>query len=119
VQSTEHLPLVAPIYLGEKPALVMIKSGKPERGLVVLRLWQAHVQLSDSPLPVWTGTIEEVPGTYSWLMFRRPQPMLPLEKLLFTHPVPGLETETVLKQLGPHYRPRTRTILLVRPAHSG
>jgi membrane protein DedA with SNARE-associated domain/membrane-associated phospholipid phosphatase len=69
-ESAEHLPLVDPLYLDEKPALVLTKQVNGDKKLIVLRLWQAHVIFANSSQPLWVGTVDQSPRTYSWL-FRR------------------------------------------------
>lgn len=67
VKSSEHLPLVSPLYLDKKPSLVLTKHVNGNKRLVVLRLWDPHVYIQNSSLPLWVGTVTVVPRTYSWL----------------------------------------------------
>ena len=72
VQSTEHLPLVSPIYLDKRPELVLIKYVNDNQKLVILRLWKSQFLVDPIQQPLWLGSIEHAPSTYSWL-FKRQQ----------------------------------------------
>jgi membrane protein DedA with SNARE-associated domain len=53
----EQLPLFPHMYLNRKAVLIMTKRvGHPER-LVVLRLWDANIQIESSSLPLWVGGV--------------------------------------------------------------
>lgn len=67
VKSTEHVPLLSPLYLDKKPVLVLTKKINGEKRLVVLRLWSSNIILKNSKQPLWVGSIGVVPRTYSWL----------------------------------------------------
>ncbi len=67
VNSAEHLPLVSPIYLDKDPSLVLIKRTNDDKKLTVLRLWDSRVIIKDSKEPLWVGSVEITPRTYSWL----------------------------------------------------
>lgn len=66
VQSAEHLPLVSPLYMDKNPALVLVKSTSNHK-LIVLRLWDSNIEFKDWHEPLWVGTVEIAPRTYSWL----------------------------------------------------
>lgn len=55
----QHMPLFPQLYLDKTPALVMIKSADSDsQTLLVLTLWDSHIIFSNSPLPLWLGTIK-------------------------------------------------------------
>lgn len=65
VQSTQHLPLIAPLYLDKRPALVLIKH--IDKRLIIIRLWDSHFFINTFEHPLWIGSLEYAPSTYSWL----------------------------------------------------
>jgi membrane protein DedA with SNARE-associated domain/membrane-associated phospholipid phosphatase len=67
VQSSEHLPLLAPLYLDKKPVLELVKHLKDDKKLIVLRLWDANIIIKNPPQHLWVGSVGAVPRTYSWL----------------------------------------------------
>ena len=73
VKSSEHLPLVSPLYLDKKPVLVLIKNINGDKKLIVLRLWESNLKFNNTTLPFWVGAVEITPRTYGWL-FKKTSP---------------------------------------------
>lgn len=71
ISSAQYLPLISPQYLDRKPELVLTRTIKNGRGLLVLRLWSASRTIKESNEPVWVGIIGAVPRSYSWLFRSR------------------------------------------------
>ena len=71
IKSAEYLPLVSPVYLDKNPVLVLIKHKNGNKKLIVLHLWDSYFTLQDSPYPLWLGSIDIIPSTYSWLFKRK------------------------------------------------
>ncbi len=61
-----HMPLLSPLYHNAKPVLMMIKHLPHSDSILELRLWKAHMDLSDNTEPLWIGIID----------FHTPQPRL-------------------------------------------
>lgn len=116
VKSAEHLPLVSPLYLDKNPVLVLIK-GFDAKKTLALRLWHSNLIIDKSPLPLWVGTVELIPRTYSWLFKKtRFNNVLINKELIFTKIPSNYDIKTVLvttKQNGQHQQP----ILLIKPNH--
>jgi membrane protein DedA with SNARE-associated domain/membrane-associated phospholipid phosphatase len=70
ISSAEHLPIVSPLYLDRKPALVLIKNFNGDKRPVVLRLWNSNINIigTKPSQALWVGVIAPVPRTYSWLI---------------------------------------------------
>jgi len=86
IQSSEQLPLVSPLYLDQKPSLVLIK--RPQNGIkntIVLRLWDSKIIIQPEGQKLWVGTLEFIPRTYSWLMRKKPQIFTITPEILFNH----------------------------------
>jgi len=54
---TQRLPLTPKVFAGKKPVLFMYKSLEEQKGLLVLQLWRANIQLSNHKLPLWFGLV--------------------------------------------------------------
>jgi len=115
IQSTQHLPLVAPLYLDQQPELVLIKRLKPKSELIVLRLWASNIHFRETTLPLLVGTVEIVPSTYSWLFPHRQHQVTLTSDIVFnTLPTAyAIQVRSVL--LNNHYRPRTQPMILLEP----
>ena len=50
-------PLITQLYHNEKPSLVLTKFLAGENKQLVLRLWMSDINLTNSPYPLWVGTI--------------------------------------------------------------
>jgi hypothetical protein len=71
VHSTEHLPLFSPTYLDSAPVLVLLKVPKGTNKLLVLRFWNSYLRINHASQPLWMGSIEFAPSTYSWLFQKK------------------------------------------------
>jgi membrane protein DedA with SNARE-associated domain len=71
ISSAEYLPMVAPQYLDNRPALVMTRWGADEENMLVIRLWDANRTIKENNLTLWVGNIGIVPRSYSWLFKNR------------------------------------------------
>lgn len=71
ISSAQYLPLVSPQYLDKKPALVLTRTIKEGKGLLVIRLWDSNRTIRESEQPLWVGIIAAVPRSYSWLFRSR------------------------------------------------
>jgi membrane protein DedA with SNARE-associated domain len=80
ISSTQYLPLISPQYLDSKPALILTRNANGEKGLLVIRLWNANRLLNEANTPIWVGIVEMVPRSYSWL-FRERRIKLPVDAL--------------------------------------
>jgi len=114
VNSTEHLPLVLPIYLDKDPVLTLIKRANGDKKLLVLRLWDSRVLISDSHYPLWVGSVEIVPRTYSWLFKRKQNAVALTPSLLFTEIPREYEIKEVTVQLSKSFRPQAQYMLLIK-----
>jgi undecaprenyl-diphosphatase len=114
VQSTEHLPVVSPLYLDKEPVLVLIKEvGKK---LVVLRLWNPNVSIQNVNQTLWVGTVESVPRTYSWLFNRNRSNDINLNTSLLFKKVPDKYDIKVIKVRNTHrHRAVEQPMVLIKP----
>lgn len=63
-----HLPIFPQLYHNRKMALLFTKNTEQEGVVSILRLWSSDVDLKDSDLPLWVGSIEfhrMQPGIFS------------------------------------------------------
>lgn len=114
VQSTEHLPLVSPIYLDKYPIMILTKHINHK--LILLRLWQSPFYIENSALPLWVGTVEYAPSTYSWLFNnKRANPLLLESTVLFEHTPQTLDIK-IVTHIGIYRKQlQTQPILLIKP----
>jgi len=118
VESAEHLPLVSPLYLDKQPVLVVIKHLNGKK-LLVLRLWDSNVILSPSNKPLWVGTVEIVPRTYSWLFKRKRQNVAITPELVLLPPSSAAYGIKAFHLDVYHtYGPRNQTIVLIKPKNN-
>ena len=54
----QRLPLAPKVFAGEKPILFMYKKLEGQNVLLVLQLWRANIDLTDSKTPLWFGLID-------------------------------------------------------------
>jgi undecaprenyl-diphosphatase len=114
VQSTEHLPLVSPIYLDQRPALVLTKY--QDNKLIIIRFWSSQFVLKNISEPLWLGSVEYAPSTYSWLFKRKHNNDLMLsEKLLFAKRPENYIIKTLIETIQPNGQPTAQTIILIKP----
>lgn len=116
VESTEHLPLVSPLYFDKTPILVVIRTMPGSKKLIVLRLWQPYVKIENVNQPLWVGTVELVPSTYSWLFKPRRTNDVDLSaKQLFSTLPQNYDIKTI-SVLNTHHRHNEKqTMLLIKP----
>lgn len=53
-----HLTILPQLYHNKKMSLLFTKNTKQDDKVLILRLWLSDVDLTDSDLPLWIGTIE-------------------------------------------------------------
>lgn len=116
VQSAEHLPLVSPLYLDKNPVLTLIKHASGNKKLIVLRLWDSRTTINNIQLPLWVGTVELAPRTYSWL-FRGTRaneinlsPALLFMKLPATYDIKQITVRNIHRR-----KKETQTMILIKP----
>jgi membrane protein DedA with SNARE-associated domain/membrane-associated phospholipid phosphatase len=118
VSSAEHFPLVSPLYLDKKPALVLVKHYNGEKKLMVLRLWTSHVNIAGASQPLWVGSIGPAPRTYSWLItYKKNKNYTITTALLFKQIPAGLDVKEI--PVSVHVKRKHRwtqqTMILIRP----
>ncbi len=119
VNSTDHLPLVSPIYLDKKPTLILIKRAHSDTKLIVLRLWQSHLLIENAKVPLWVGDVEIVPRTYSWLFKRKENAIAVTSSLLFTQTPTAYDMKEVTVHLNKSFHPRAQYMLFLKPKQTG
>jgi membrane protein DedA with SNARE-associated domain/membrane-associated phospholipid phosphatase len=118
VSSTEHLPLVSPLYLDKKPVLVLTKIINGDKKLVVLRLWSSDIIIQNSKLPLWVGSVGIVPRTYSWLFkYKNSKELVISSSLLFTQPPRGYDIREITVDGHLKHKHRIQKMLLIKPQH--
>jgi membrane protein DedA with SNARE-associated domain/membrane-associated phospholipid phosphatase len=114
VQSAEHLPLVSPLYLDQRPMLVLTKT--IEGKLTILRFWSSQFILKDNAHPLWLGSVEYAPSTYSWIFKRKNvNDLIPSESLFFTQPPNHYDIKTLIETVKPNSHAIQQTIILIKP----
>ncbi|MHB1949043.1 MAG: bifunctional DedA family/phosphatase PAP2 family protein [Gammaproteobacteria bacterium] len=118
VQSTEHVPLLAPLYLDKDPVLVLIKHTANNKKLMVLRLWNSNVTMDHNAEPLWVGTVEIVPSTYSWLFKRKRSNDVDLTtKLLFSTAPQHYDIKRIIVENTHRRKPEKQAVVLIKPKH--
>lgn len=115
VNSTEHLPLVSPIYLDKKPILLLIKQINGDKKLIVLRLWDSRIHIENSNDSLWVGSVEIVPRTYSWLFKYKQNAVALTPSLLFTKPHSEYDVKEITVHLNQSFHPVVQYMLLIKP----
>lgn len=116
VESAEHLPLVSPIYLDKQPTLILIKTLPNVNRLIILRFWASQFLINNVHEPLWLGTIEYAPSTYSWLFKSKRAPALsPTTPLLFINPPKEYEVKETSVAYKSNRHTKSQNILLIRP----
>ncbi len=113
IDSTEHLPLVSPLYLDKNPVLVLIKQMN-NKSLIAFRLWDSHLIIQNSSERLWVGSVEFVPRTYSWL-FKRKQREFTLTPAILFKQVPHhdeIRTDSIQVNYGTQ---RVQPMILIKP----
>ncbi len=115
VNSSEHVPLLSPLYLDKNPLLVMVKHSNGDKKLIVLRFWNSNIIIKNSKQPLWVGSVEVVPRTYSWLFKHKQNQLTLTPQLVFMQ----LPSNYVVKEfrvvLNNNYRPQTQPLILIKP----
>jgi membrane protein DedA with SNARE-associated domain len=60
--SGKELPLLAQLYLNQKPSLIMTYQSKKDNSIYIVRLWRSNYQLSTYLQPIWIGSIIYLPA---------------------------------------------------------
>lgn len=115
VNSTDHLPLVSPIYLDKKPVLTLIKRIHNDTKLIVLRLWKSPIVIEKSNISLWVGSVEIAPRTYSWLFRRKENAVALTPSLLFTKTPAEYDIKEVTTHLNKSFHPQAQYMLLIKP----
>lgn len=116
VSSAEQLPLVAPLYLDKKPALVLEKYIENNKKLVVLRLWHANVTIQGVSQPLWVGSVGTVPRTYSWLInYKRKNDVTVNTALIFSTTPKQYDIKPIETKLKLNHHWRQEEMILIKP----
>lgn len=116
VNSAEHLPLVSPLYLDKKPALVLTKKINGDKKLIVLRLWKSNLNLEGTNAPLWVGFVDIVPRTYSWLFKKTKARKITLTKnFLFSRRQDEFTTKQLIFNATQNNRSKEYSIILLKP----
>jgi membrane protein DedA with SNARE-associated domain/membrane-associated phospholipid phosphatase len=123
ISSAQYLPLISPQYQDKKPELVLTRTIKNGRGLLVIRLWSANRTIKESGEPVWVGIVGAVPRSYSWLFRSRAVNLEINPALVFPSRVDSTswEWKVINKNEASGKNPEnpaTQKILLIRSAKS-
>jgi len=115
VDSTEHLPMVLPLYLDQPPVLVLTKS-EPNKPLLILRFWSSYIHIKDSKYPLWVGMVEIAPSTYSWLFRKKHFPEAALEpNWVFTVLPAQYELRVTSVKVKNHHHTKNIPMILIKP----
>ena len=115
VESAAHLPVVAPLYLDKDPVLVLIKHVNGNKKLIVLRLWNSYILIKDIQKPLWVGSVEMVPRTYSFIFKHRHTQIILSPQLLFRSVPAEYDIKQLTVTLHPSFRPRVQPLILIKP----
>lgn len=117
VNSTDHLPLVSALHLDKKPVLVLTKNINDMKRLVVIRLWASNVTIEPNQQPLWVGTVDVIPRTYSWLFRKKMGALKIVPALLFvkTPPKYDIKSMAVPSDRLKHKFKDTPLLLLIKP----
>lgn len=113
IQSTEHLPLFSLLHLDKNPALVLTKSVNGDKKLIILRLWDSHVQIQGGQ-PLWVGNVAVIPSTYSWLFkHKKKNDFILTPDILFLTDAQHYKIKTF--DFTPHGHTEKQPIILIKP----
>jgi membrane protein DedA with SNARE-associated domain len=113
VQSAEHLPVVSPLHLDQKPALVLVNQFSDSKKLIVLRLWPSHYKIEPFTHPLWVGSVEIIPRTFSWLFKKTAARRVTLMPDMLFHQKPlNLSIKSVIVKTK---NDKDRTVILIKP----
>jgi membrane protein DedA with SNARE-associated domain/membrane-associated phospholipid phosphatase len=79
-----ELPILLPLYLDQRPSLVMTKTIDSSQNILILSLWDSKTGFQDAEIPLWLGTIMYYPISETGL-FRLPKSKINL------HAVPAIK----------------------------
>lgn len=115
VESTEHLPMVLPLYMDKPPVLVLTKS-VPNKPLLILRFWSSYIRLEDSKYPLWVGMVEVAPSTYSWLFRKKHYPEASFEpNWVFTALPSEYDLKVTSVRVKNHHHSKNIPMILIKP----
>jgi membrane protein DedA with SNARE-associated domain/membrane-associated phospholipid phosphatase len=116
LSSSQHLPLVSPLYLGKKPVLVLIKNVSGNKKPIVLRLWDSNITIKGTEYELWVGSVGAVPRTYSWLInYRNDFNLSP--DILFAKPPQNYVIKSLTVMSALKHKQHTQQMLLLKPTH--
>lgn len=116
VESTKHLPLLSPLYLDKHPVLILVKQTTESKKLVILRFWASQFLINNSQEPLWLGTVEYAPSTYSWLFKNRERNAIsPTSTLLFTTLPNEYSIKETTVSMKINKRLKSQNLLLIKP----
>jgi membrane protein DedA with SNARE-associated domain len=117
VESTEHLPLVSPLYLDKKPVLVLIKHTENKKRVLVLRLWDSNISIQPGNHHLWAGTISIIPRTYNWIFRKKSNEVEINPDLIFENSYKHFQVKEIQLSLNKRHRrlPSNPVILLIKP----
>ncbi len=115
VESTQHLPLLSPLYLDKHPVLILTKQSR-EKKLVILRFWASQFLVNNTQEPLWLGMIEYAPSTYSWLFKNRERNViLPTSDLLFAALPKNYNIKETTVSIKVNKQLKNQNLLLIKP----
>ncbi|MBV8802330.1 MAG: phosphatase PAP2 family protein [Gammaproteobacteria bacterium] len=115
VDSTEHLPIVLPLYFDQPPVLVLTKS-EPNKPLLILRFWSSYINIKDSKYPLWVGMVEIAPSTYSWLFRKKHFPEASFEpNWVFTTLPSQYDLRMTSVRVKNHHHSKNIPMILIKP----
>jgi len=116
ISSSDHLPISSPLYLDKKPVLVLTKKIDNDKKLVVMRLWTSHIILKDSSQPLWIGTVNTIPRTYSWLITYKRSNVFNINSAVLFNRIPA-QYDVKSFDIGTEFKnhPRIQQVLLIKP----
>jgi hypothetical protein len=114
VQSAEHIPIVPPVYLDKPPVLTVIKYIEPDEKLIILRFWRSPFLIKNIKEPLWLGSVELAPSTYSWLFKRKRINRIPsASSYLFTKETKDWDIKEITFKISDPTLPQK--IMLIKP----
>lgn len=118
VESAENVPLVSPLHLDQRPALVLVKQSADNKKLIVLQLWDSYRVINHISQPLWVGEMDYVPRTFSWIFKnKRNRPLEISSSLLFNQLPAQYEIKQVMVKVKSNRRNHfiDLPILLIKP----
>ncbi len=96
-KSREEYPLIAPIYLNQKPLLTLSYASKKHQAILILRLWASNYYFADSDEPLYLGSIMPISSSESKTSINEIMPVLNssfsgLEKVIYPFPEETIKT---------------------------